>query len=242
MTELERALVALGRDLAVPEAPDLAPRVLHALERPGRPSRLRVAVVLAAVLIAVVLAALAVPEARSALARFFHIGAARIEVVGDLPAVEPQPPELDLDLALGERVSLTDARRRAGYDLLELEEKPDRVYLGARDSVWFLYGTPDAVRLLVAQTPRIRVDEDFILKKLAAAGTRVERATVRGRPAFFLSGAEHEVLLLDEHGFVIQESARLAQDVLVWEEAGRTLRLEGNFSLDEALAIAGRLR
>lgn len=242
MSELERTLVALGRDLAVPEAPDLAPRVLHALERPGRPSRLRVAVVLAAVLVAVVLAALAVPDARSALARFFHIGAVRIEVVDDLPAVEPQPPELDLGFALGERLSLAEARRRAGYDLLELDEEPDRVYLGPRDSVWFLYGSPDAVRLLVAQTPRIRVDEDFILKKLAAAGTRVEQATVRGRPAFFLSGAEHGVLLLDEHGFVIEESARLAQDVLVWEEDGRTLRLEGDFSLDEALAIAGRLR
>ena len=242
MNELERALMALGRDLAVPEAPDLAPRVLHALERPGRPSRLRVAVVLAAVLIAVVLAALAVPDARSALARFFHIGAVRIEVVDDLPAVEPQPPELDLGLALGERMSLAEARRRAGYDLLELEEKPDRVYLGPRESVWFLYGSPDAVRLLVAQTPRVRVDEDFILKKLAAAGTRVEEATVRGRPAFFLSGAEHGVLLLDENGFVIEESARLAQDVLVWEEDGRTLRLEGEFSLDEAVAIADGLR
>ena len=65
---------------------------------------------------------------------------------------------------------------------------------------------------------------------------------MRGRPAFFLSGAEHEVLLLDENGFVIQESARLAQDVLVWEEDGRTLRLEGDFSLDEAVAIANRLR
>ena len=191
MSELERALVALGHDLALPEAPDLAPRVLHALERPGRPSRLRLAVVLAAVLVAVVLAALAMPDARSALARFFHIGAARIEVVDDLPAVGPQPPELDLELALGERVSLAEARRRAGYDLLELEEMPDRVYLGPRDSVWFLYGSPSAVRLLVAQTPRVRVDEEFILKKLAAAGTRVEQATVRGRPAFFLSGAEH---------------------------------------------------
>jgi len=242
VTDLERSLVALGHDLAVPEAPDLAPRVLHALERPGRPSRLRAGVVLAAVVIAVVLAALAVPDARSALARFFHIGAVRIEVVDDLPAVEPQPPELDLEFALGERLSLAEARRRAGYDLLELDEEPDGVYLGPRDSVWFLYGGPDAVRLLVAQTPRLRVDEDFILKKLAAAGTRVEQATVRGRPAFFLSGAEHEVLLLDEHGFVVQESARLAQDVLVWEEGGRTVRLEGDFSLEEALAIADRLR
>ena len=49
-------------------------------------------------------------------------------------------------------------------------------------------------------------------------------------------------MLLDEHGFVIQESARLAQDVLLWEEDGRTLRLEGDFSLDEARGIADRLR
>ena len=159
-----------------------------ALERPARTARLRVAVVLAAVLVAVLLAALAIPDARSALARFFHIGAARIEVVDELPAVEPQPPELDLELALGERVSLAEARRRAGYDLLELDEAPDRVYLGPRDSVWFLYGRPDAVRLLVAQTPKLSLDEDFILKKLAAAGHEVEPATVRGRPAYFLSG------------------------------------------------------
>ena len=242
MSELEHALVALGHELAVPEAPDLAPRVLAALEAPARPARMRLAVVLVAVLVAVLLAALAIPDARSALARFFHIGAARIEVVDELPAVEPQPPELDLEPALGERVTLAEARRRAGYDLLELDEAPDRVYLGPRDSVWFLYGRPDAVRLLVAQTPKLSIDEAFIFKKLASVGTNVETVSVRGKPAYFLSGEPHEVILLDQYDLPVQETLRLARNTLLWEEDGRTLRLEGNLSRAEAVAIAESLR
>ena len=114
MTDLERALVALGRDLDVPDAPDLALRVLGALERPSRsPRRLRLALALAVVLIALLVATLAIPDARSALLRFFHVGGARIELVDELPQVAPDPAELDLELALGERVSLAAARRRA---------------------------------------------------------------------------------------------------------------------------------
>ncbi len=245
MSELERALLALGRELEVPEPPDFEPRVLDALEAPmpwSRP-RLRVAVALVAVLVAGLLAALAVPEARSALARFFHIGAAQIEVVDELPPVAPQPPELDMGAARGERVSLAEARRRAGDDLLELEQEPDSVYVGPRDSVWFLYGAPGGgVRLLVAQTPRLSIDDGFIVKKLAAAGTAVEGTTVRGRPAYFLSGEPHEVLLVDEYGVPVVETIRLARDVLLWEEGGRTLRLEGDLTLDGAVEIAESLR
>ena len=244
MNELERALVALGRELAVPDAPALAPRVLQALEppRPSTSRRVRLGLALAVVLVAALLAALAIPDARSALLRFFHIGAARIEVVDELPTVVPEPPELDLEIALGERVSLAQARRRAGFDLLELDERPDRVYLGPRGTVWFLYGRPDAVRLLVAQTPRLRVDEPFIHKQLAGAGVHVESTRVRGNPAYFLSGEPHELILIDEHGIPVQETARLAQDVLLWEEDGRTNRLEGDLTLDEALDIANSLR
>ena len=244
MNELERALFALGRELAVPDEPNLAPRVLSALGRP-RPStsrRLRLGLALAVVLVAALLAALAIPDARSALLRFFHIGAARIEVVDELPTVAPEPPELDLETALGERVSLAQARRLAGFDLLELEERPDRVYLGPRGTVWFLYGRPDAVRLLVAQTPRLRLDEPFILKKLAGAGASVETTRVRDNRAYFVSGEPHELILVDEYGIPVQETARLAQDVLLWEEDGRTYRLEGDLALDEALHIANSLR
>ena len=149
---------------------------------------------------------------------------------------------VELDLTLGQPVSLAEARRRAGFDLLELEEHPDAVYLGSRDTVWFLYGEPDAVRLLVAQTPDTEVDEPFVFKKLAESGTQVERASVRGEPAYFVSGEPHLVMLLDEFGLEIPESVRLARNVLLWEEEGRTVRLEGDLTLADALELAESMR
>jgi hypothetical protein len=244
VNELERALVALGADLDVPESPDLAPRVLASLARPtARPARARrLVLALAVVALATLLAALAIPDARSALARFLHIGSERIEFVDELPALAAYPTDLELELALGERVSLAEARRRAGFELLEPGERPDRVYLGPRGSVWLVYGRPGAIRLLVAQTSRLRVDEPFILKKLVESGTHVETATVRGARAYFLSGEPHEVLFVDETGEPVFETARLASDVLVWEEDGRTVRLEGDFTLPEALDVAESMR
>ena len=108
--------------------------------------------------------------------------------------------------------------------------------------MWFLYGTPQRVRLLVAQTPGLEVDEAFILKKLVAAGTRVENVSVAGERGFLITGSPHLVLLVDQRGNVVEESARLARNVLVWEANGITYRLEGDFTSDEALALAESLR
>ena len=240
MSELEQRLVALGRALDVPETPNLAPAVLARIDaRPARRTR-RIVLAFAVLAVAALLAALAIPDARSALARFLQIGGDRIQLVERLPKVPMTQPELEL--TLGERVSLDDARERASFPLLELDEQPDAVFLGERGTVWFLYGTSDAARLLVAQTPEVAIDEPFVLKKLVEAGTTVERATVRGEPAYFLSGEPHAVLLIDEFGMTIEESARLARDVLVWEEDGRTVRIEGDFSRNEALELAQSLR
>ena len=242
MSALEQQLAALGRALDVPESPDVTARVLADLEarrRPARPPR-RLVLALALVALAALLAALAIPDARSALLRFLQIGGARIELVDELPPVPADPVERDL--TLGQPVSLAEARRRAGFDLLELEEHPDAVYLGSRDTVWFLYGEPDAVRLLVAQTPDTEVDEPFVFKKLAESGTQVERASVRGEPAYFVSGEPHLVMLLDEFGLEIPESVRLARNVLLWEEEGRTVRLEGDLTLADALELAESMR
>ena len=240
MNELEQRLVALGHELDVPESPDVAARVLARLGDPRTPFRRpRLVLALATLALAALVATLAIPDARSALLRFLQIGGARIELVDDLPEVAG-PAELEL--MLGKRVSLAEARVEAGFDLLEPDEEPDAVFLGERDTVWFLYGTPDAVRLLVSQTPGVRIDEPFVLKKLAAGGTRVEGASVRGSRAYFLSGEPHVVLLLDELGEEIPESLRLARDVLVWEERDRTVRLEGDLTLDEALELADSLR
>ena len=139
-------------------------------------------------------------------------------------------------------VTLDRARAAAGFPLRELEEEPDRVYLGKRGTVWFLYGSPQRIRLLVAQTPRAEIDEEYIVKKLATAGTVVDRLEVDGVPALLLSGEPHVVALVDESGELIQESTRLAQNVLLWEEDDVAIRLEGAFSRDEALELAAALR
>jgi hypothetical protein len=239
MSELERALVLLGRDLDVPETPELAPAVLAGIRpRRARPPRRRLSLALAFAVLAAVVATLAIPDARSAILRLLHIGGEEIEFVDELPEVSAQP---DLGLVLGQRMPLAEARARAGFGLRELDERPDAVYMGERDTVWFLYGTEEHPRLLVAQTPELAFDDSF-LKKLATGGTHVEYVSVRGWPGGFLSGEPHVIYLLDDHGEVIVESARLARDVLVWSERGVAYRLEGDFSRDEALRLAGSLR
>jgi hypothetical protein len=242
VNELERALTALSPEIAVPEAPDLVPAVLARIQprRERRPQPRRWVLAVALVVLALLGATLAIPDARSALFRILHIGGERIEFVDELPAVPPSPA-VDLDVVLGQRVTLEEARREAGFDLRELEETPDRVYLGDRGTVWFLYGTPERVRLLVAQTPLLLVDQQLILKKLAGPDTRVEQVVVDGSTGYFLSGAPHLVLLLDANGDVVEESARLAKNVLVWESGDVAYRLEGNFGKEDALRLASML-
>jgi len=244
VTGLEHALTELGRELAVPPAPDLAAGVLARIEprRAVHPRRRRLVLAFAVVALAALAATLAIPDARSALLRVLHIGGERIELVDELPAVAPAPAELDLDVALGKRSTLEQARREAGFDLRELDAEPDGVYLGGRGTVWFLYGTPSKVRLLVAQTPKLGLGEPFLLKKLAASGTQVEEVLVGGARGVYLAGARHLVLLVDEHGDIVEESARLAGNVLVWEANGVAYRLEGDFTRGEALMLAGSLR
>jgi len=243
MTELERALVSLGHELEVPEAPDVVAAVRARLEpRRGRrtiraPRRLAVAVAL--VLLAALLATLAIPDARSALFRALHLGGTSIELVDELPEV---PAEPDLELTLGQRVTLAEARRAAGFDVLRPEEQPDAVYLGDRGTVWLLYGTPERVRLLLAQTPFHSIDPELLLKKVAATGTQVEPVTVEGAEGAFLSGDPHFLVLLDAQGNPVEDSARLAGNVLLWSDGGIAYRLEGDFDRERALELAESLR
>jgi hypothetical protein len=240
MTELEQSLVALGRELEVPATPNLALTVRQRLPRRARwSSKRRRVLAVAFALVALLAATLAIPDARSALLRVFHIGGEEIALVDELPEVQAQP---QLGYVLGQRVSLARARREAGFDLRELDEKPDRVYLGEHGTVWFLYGTPQRVRLLVAQTPMLTLDTSLFFKKLVPRDTGIAEVTIDGARGFFLSGEPHVVLLVDRHGRAIEESARLARDVLVWSQGGVSYRLEGDLSKREALELARSLR
>src|SRR5436190_17500668 len=121
MTELERALLALGEAIDFPAEPDLRPRVRERLQRRrlGRPLALAFAAVVVAVGIA-----FAVPPARSAILRFFHIGSVSIERVQQLPPARERP----LAAGLGPALSLDEAEARSGVPLILQASQPGRFY------------------------------------------------------------------------------------------------------------------
>ena len=100
MTELERALVLLGDELAFPPAPDVSVRVLaRVAEAPPRRRRRALVLVVAALAVAIG-AAFAVPQARTAILDFFGLRGATVQRVETLPVV---PPRTAQALDLGQR-------------------------------------------------------------------------------------------------------------------------------------------
>jgi hypothetical protein len=225
----EHELRALAAWVELPEERDLAPAVRARLR--GRPSRRRaLVVVLAAALLAVAIA-FAVPPARSAILRIFHLQGASIEYVDRLPSVRTAP------LDLGVPVRPADAERTAGFRPLtsSLLGAPDEVtWDGAL--LWYRYGR---TRLLVSQF--LGSERPELLKKVVRPETMITRVYVNGEPGYFLTGGTH-FLYLAADGVIRQEPVRLSRNVMLWQHGPLTLRLEGDFSLARALRIARSFR
>jgi hypothetical protein len=243
MSELELALVELGRRLEFPPTPELAPRVRARLAEPpahraflgGR----RVLVIALVVLAVAIGAAMAVPGTRAAILEFFHLRGVTIERVGELPTVSLQR---DFDkLFLGEKVTLAEARERADFEVVVPAAlgEPDAVYFQPGNPpsgmVSLVYGTPEEPRALFTE---FRATVNKVIFKKVAAGTHIASLQVEGRPGFFLSGNPHEFTYFDRTGEYRQEIIRLAGNTLLWERGPLTLRLEADINRDEALEIA----
>jgi hypothetical protein len=263
--ELERFLFEIGTRLEEPPSGHLAaavgarlragpvakPRVLAFRQRPafGGPARWRTVAVAAAAVLAVVAGTLVFsPGARRAVAGWLGLRGVRIEVSpappgGTTPSPGPAPN-------LGPEVSRAEAERQMGFRVL----LPDRPGLGPPDEihvqplfiseqVFLVYesrpGIPatDATGfgLLVSEF-RGRADADFY-KKVSAGSGSVEFVTVNGGDGFWIEGL-HSVSYLDPKGRVVQDSTRIADNVLIWEQGDLTLRLESALSRDQALGIA----
>lgn len=243
MPELELALRDLGTSLDWPAEPDLEQPVRRRIrEAPARrrPLVSRRALVFALVLLAVVVGAVfAVPQTRAAIFEFFHLRGVTIQRVEELPTISVQTG----GTFLGDRVTLAQARDRAGFDVVVPEALggPDEVYFQedppAGGMVSFVYGTSDDPRALFTQFAG-RVDE--VIFKKVASDTTVESVTVDGQPGYWLEGA-HFFAYLDRNGDMQSEQVRLAGNVLLWERGTRTLRLEADISKEEALRIADSL-
>jgi hypothetical protein len=215
--DLELALRQLGDELDWPAQPSLAPAVAARLREPrrrrlGRPLALALAVLAAALAVA-----LAVPPARSAILDFFGIGGVEIRRVETLP---PLPPER---AAPGVPVTLAEARNQVDFDLV-VPESYRRAYWtpGIVTFVW-------RDRLLMELA-----GDELILKKVLDQSTAVDFTDVHGHTGVWLSGAPHGL-------FLPGGEKRLAGNVLIWVRDGVTFRLEGDFTLERALELAGTL-
>jgi hypothetical protein len=235
MTELEQALVALGREVEIPPTPDLVPAVRRRIERRRR-SRRGVALAFAVLVVGIGIA-MAVPPARSAILRFFHIGAVSVERVDTLPPAREAP----LTAGLGTPRTRAEAEQLAGFRMIlpKFEGAPPSRYYAIRGS---LIATTISVESKPVLLTELRGDQVGLAKKFTSGTTKVEPVTVHSRFGLFISGGKHVIMYELPSGTEVgQLYPRLAGNVLLWTGAGRTFRLEGELSKATALRIAREL-
>jgi hypothetical protein len=237
MAELDLALRELGRHVAFPPTPDLASGVRRRLGERRRIWWQRPLVIALAVLGVAIGAVLAVPPARTAVLDWLGIRGARITRVEKLP---PAPAVGNLDL--GRPITLAEARRRAPWLLVPSAEgvgAPDLVARSAQvpgGKITLLWGTRRDVHLLLTEFR----GEAFI-EKLVEPSAKVELLQVDGSRGAWVGGS-HVLVYRDRNGLVREDTSRLAGKTLLWQRGQVTLRLEGDFSKQEALRIARSAR
>jgi hypothetical protein len=208
--------------------------------RRGRRRRVR----RAAVGIAAIGAFVALPPARAAVADLLGLGGVSIQ------RAESLPPELADELDLGRPVSIEDAGRLATgpLPLPDVLEDPAQAFAGVPTGAVTLAWSPDGELPEVAGTGvgllisvwEASLDDRHVIKEVATA-TTVEHVSVDGASGYFISGAPHAFLYLDEDGNPRPDHTRLAANTLLWSRAGVTYRLESALDLASALAIAASL-
>jgi hypothetical protein len=216
MTELERALVALGEELEFPDSRNVWPRIADRLQRRRwvRPAVFALAAGVVALAIA-----FAVPPARSAILKFFHIGSVTVERVETLPPAQTRP------FATG----LGPARTQP------------TVKLPANLRVVHYYKGPGMAAALLRYRGRqvlyaeLRGDQMGFTKKFVGPATGAEQVRL-GEFGIWFTGAPH-VLMWDQGNV----QTRLAGNVLVWLSNGVTYRLEGQLTKGQMLALARQI-
>src|SRR5947208_12277662 len=198
MTELERALAALGEELEFPQSRDAWPRIADRLQRRRwvRPAVFALAAGVVALAIA-----LAVPPARSAILKFFHIGSVTVERVETLPAAQERPLVAGLGPALVEE----DAEMYAGlYMRLPDEVAPQRFYAqpGMISTVIRVDGKP----VLVSE---LKGNQMGLFKKFASTATTVQPVNL-GEFGLWIHGGAHVLMWQRNFGRIHQVQTRLA--------------------------------
>jgi hypothetical protein len=88
---------------------------------------------------------------------------------------------------------------------------------------------------VIVQTLPGRLDAGLYVK-LVESGIQITQVDVGGEVGYWITGEPHVLMYRDADGNV--REARLAADTLVWQDGDVIRRIEGDISLDRALAIA----
>jgi hypothetical protein len=216
MTELERALAAIGNELEYPQPRDVWPRIADRLQQRRW---VRPAVFALAAGVVVLGIALAVPPARSAILKFFHIGSVTVERVETLPPAQTRPFATGLGpahsqptLKLPASVTATAYYRQPGMAAALLRYRGKQV----------LYA-------------ELRGNQMGFAKKFVSPATHAEEARI-GEWGIWFTGAPH-VLMWDAG----TAQTRLAGNVLIWLSRNVTYRLEGQLTKGQMLALARQI-
>jgi hypothetical protein len=215
MTELEHALESLEIDW--PATPSFE------LRAPARRARRPYVLAVAAGIVVAVACAFAVPQSRSAILRFFHVGGETIERVDTLPSAQ----ERALRASLGFRISQADAARLLGRPFAV---PAARVYRSGRVVSALLPG-----EILLSET--LTGNDRVLLKKFVGGATDVEEVVLRpGLTGLWIHGGRHVFI-------APQLPPRFAGNTLVWQRGGITFRLERkSLTRAEAIRLARTLR
>ncbi|HEY1421694.1 MAG TPA: hypothetical protein VGG90_13430 [Candidatus Dormibacteraeota bacterium] len=265
MPDIETQLGELATAIDWPATPELAARVAqhlrtHGESRAATPpwwaitgGRYRWA--LAAAVLVAVAAALAYTPSRDALAGWINLHTI-IQRVQQVPSPSPQPPgPLGKRLGLGSATTLQKAQRALAWKvaLPSSLATPDEVYVQQPPE-----GPPQGeVTLVYASRPRIpvasqtgvavliteargSVDANFFGKMIGQTST-FEVVTVAGHQGYWIAGAQNVFFFLDAQGNIRNETMRLAANVLILDDNGTIVRIEGNLTKAQALEIAGSL-
>ncbi len=227
--DLLRDLGELGRSLPAPDATGMDEAVLARLTEPvASPARTpRTLVRVAAVALTTLLALLLVPPVRAAIADWFGFGSVMVREGGGTgaPSGSPTPS--------GPATSLRDAASRVPFAVHELPA------LGTPRGAWV---SPDERVLTLLWDDNVRLDQSSSYTyTFAKTSETFELVSVDGRDALWF-GDSHEVAVVDKDGREVRESRRRVGSTLIWMVGDTTLRLEGELSLTQAIALAESAR
>jgi hypothetical protein len=241
--QLTKSLRAAAPSVIFPPTPNLADEMRFELDStlPTHHSRPLRALTLMFVL--------AVTAGAAALGTSNGARSAVIDLLGGVPGIEIRrtydlptrsvllaaPPEF------GQSVSLEEARRRSGFSLrlpAALPE-PDAVHIDEGASavaVTTVYDlVPGGAAVIITQWhPSVLL----FRKLMRSPDSLVRRVNVEGGRGLWIAGGDHEVFYLGMDRRSHRGAPYLAGAALVWHRDRVTYRLEGDFTLDNALGLA----